>query len=188
MEARVGFWPRLAAAFIDVIILSVLAFLARGPVESLFAGPVADMLARAAEQAGGKVLPPAMQAMMSFSLAMVLLGPLYGLTEGLLGASPGKFILGQRIVTESGNRAAQPQLIARYGVKQVGTVLSMLAMFLGVKTLEHASNVVGVIYVLGCLLAFGQARQALHDKIVGTAILRKSDLPETVTSTPLGAG
>jgi uncharacterized RDD family membrane protein YckC len=147
------------------------------------------MLAKTAAEAKGQPLPAFMQGMMAFTLALTLFGPFYGLTEALLGASPGKFILGQRIVTESGNRAGQPQLLARYAIKQTPTAISLLAVFLGIKALEHGSNVVGAVYILGCFMAFGKARQALHDKIVGTAILRTSDLPEPVTTAPLaGAG
>jgi uncharacterized RDD family membrane protein YckC len=188
MEARVGFWPRLAAWFIDFVIVCILAALVQKTVAGLFPETIAGMLAQASEKAGGKPLPNFVQVTMAFSIALGLLTPIYGLVEGLLGASPGKFILGLRVVTESNARAGQPQLLARYGIKHVPSALQLIAIFAGIKALEHASSVVGVVFIIGCFLAFGQARQALHDKIVGTAILRKSDLPEPLSTSASVAG
>jgi uncharacterized RDD family membrane protein YckC len=185
MEARVGFWPRLGAAFIDFVLVCIVAALVRKNVAGLFPDTVAAMLAKASESAGGKPIPEAMAGWFGFSLAIALLSPIYGLCEGLLGASPGKLILGLQVVQvvpDGHARAAQPQLLARYGVKQITSLLQLLATFLGIKMLEHATSVVSVVFVIGCFLVFGQARQALHDRIVGTAILRKSDLPEPVAA------
>jgi uncharacterized RDD family membrane protein YckC len=187
-EARVGFWPRLGAYFIDFVLLWILAALAAKTVAGLFPEIIANKVAEAAAKAGGKPLPPFVTWLTASSLAIAVLAPIYGLVEGLLGASPGKFVLGLRVVTESNNQAGQPLLLARYGVKHVTSVFQLLALFLGIKAIEHAATVVGVVFIVGCFLAFGQARQALHDKIVGTAILRKSDLPEPVAAPVPGAG
>jgi uncharacterized RDD family membrane protein YckC len=188
MEARVGFGPRLAAWFIDFVILGLLGLALQKAVAGLFPETINGMLLQATEKAGGRPLPGIFQTSLAWSLAVSLVAPLYGLVEGLLGASPGKFILGQRIVIEANTRAGQPQLLARYGIKHVMSALHLAAVFLGIKALDNASNVVSVVFVLGCFMVFGQARQALHDKIVGTAILRKSDLPEPVAATVPGAG
>lgn len=186
MESRVGFFPRLGAALIDFVLLAILAALLKDTVAGLMPGVLESMLEKAKAD-----LPPDSQkatvvvgSMMQFGLAMSVIGPFYGLLEAFTGRSPGKFLLGLVVVAEAGTRAALGQLLGRYGVKQVPGVPSLVAAFTGIKALEHLGTALGAAFILGCFMVFLPHRQALHDKIVKTAVLRKSDLAEAANPAP----
>ena len=114
--------------------------------------------------------------MTAWTVAATVLGLLYGLIEGFTGWSPGKLILGIRVVDESGQRAPVGKLLLRYLVKYSGSVLAFAGLVAGASVLSSAGQLVALGIVVGCFLVLGKARQALHDKIAGTAVLRKSDI------------
>ena len=71
--------------------------------------------------------------------------------DGIKGGTPGKLILGMRIVNEEGNYIGIPMAILRY----IGKLLS------------------GVILGMGYLMiAFTDKKQGLHDKIAKTFVVK----------------
>jgi len=122
-----GFWIRVVAAIIDTIIIGVPASII-GWVLS-FATGIVSMTYVA--QLGSVVL-------------IVYL-------DGIKGGTPGKLILGMRIVNEQGNYIGIPMAILRY----VGKILS------------------GIILGIGfIMIAFTQKKQGLHDMIAKTFVVK----------------
>tara|TARA_Y100000310_G_C20575854_1_gene760372 strand:- start:106 stop:696 length:591 start_codon:yes stop_codon:yes gene_type:complete len=122
-----GFWIRFVAAILDALIIGI-------PVSIIgwglaFATGVASMTYVA-------------------SLASVVL-VVY--LDGIKGGTPGKLILGMRIVNEQGNYIGIPMAILRY----IGKILS------------------GIILGIGYLMiAFTEKKQGLHDKIAKTYVVK----------------
>jgi uncharacterized RDD family membrane protein YckC len=182
MENRVGFWPRVAASLIDFVIVAVLAFLLKGLAASLLPDVLERKIAEATAAPAAARAKDFTIAMATWSVAMALIGPLYGLMEGFLGYSPAKLALGLRIVGESGHPAPRATLLVRYLVKSSAALIGLVALFVAGKTLEQVSMVVSLAIFAGCFLVLTKARQAVHDKIAGTAVLRKSDVAVTAMS------
>jgi uncharacterized RDD family membrane protein YckC len=189
MEKRVGFWPRVAAALIDVILISAITFATKGLFEAILPGiyarKVAEMTADPRTAQAHKYLALAA----GWGIAAGLLGPFYGLIEGFTGRSPGKLLLGLRIVDEAGQPAPLPTLLIRFAVKSSSNVIAFIAVFAGVHALDTMSQIVGWGIILGFFLVLTESRQALHDKIAGTAVRRKADLGAAALSAghPSGA-
>jgi uncharacterized RDD family membrane protein YckC len=179
MENRVGFWRRVAATLLDMVILAVLAALTRGLFSSMFAeaidAKVTEQLSSAPAGAAAKSRDM-MMGLMSWSVAWMVLGLVYALIEAFTGYSPGKLILGIRAVDESGQRAPVGKLLLRFAIKYSGSILGVAGLLLMLPMLDKVSMFVSLGIVVGFFLVLTPARQALHDKVAGTAVLRKSDI------------
>jgi uncharacterized RDD family membrane protein YckC len=176
MENRVGFWPRVAASLIDFVVVSALAFLAKGLLESALPGVYARKIAEATADPRAAQAAGFLTAIAGWGVTAALLGPFYGLIEGLIGRSPGKMLTGLLIVDEPGQPAALPTLLIRYLVKSSSSLIALVAVFAGAKALDLVSQIVAWGILLGFFLVLTKSRQALHDKIAGTAVLRKRDV------------
>ena len=151
---RQGFGIRLGALIIDVLILIVLDFI----IGQIFPRPV------------GVLRPVGGAAFIIFS-NLFHLG--YTSTEIFKAASPGKMILGLKIGSETGSPATQNQLITRWAIKNSFSLLSILTIIpiLGF-IFGLLAFLAGVAVFVGCFLALGAQRQALHDIIAHTAVYR----------------
>ena len=136
-----GFWIRVSANVLDVLALSavnmaaVLAFGASAPASPGGAGSesagVSDALVRA-----GTVIP----ALLTIAFWTIC------------GATPGKMMLGLRIIdSHTGSRPTLWQCIGRYFVALLSTAVAGL----------------GYLWIL-----LDARSQAWHDKIVGTVVIR----------------
>ena len=176
MENRVGFWPRVAASLIDFVVVSALAFLAKGLVESAFPGIYAHKIAEATADPRAAAAKNFITAFVGWGIAAGLIGPFYGLIEGLTGRSPGKLLTGLRVVDEAGQVPPLGTLLVRYLVKSSSSLIAFAAVFVGAKALDLVSQIVAWGIILGFFLVLTKSRQALHDKIAGTAVMRKRDV------------
>ena len=70
--------------------------------------------------------------------------------DGIKGGTPGKLILGLRIVNDKGNYIGIPMAILRY----IGKILSAV--------------ILGIGYIM---IAFTEKKQGLHDKIAKTYVI-----------------
>jgi uncharacterized RDD family membrane protein YckC len=189
MENRVGFGLRLGAYVLDFVILAVVSILVRAQVAALFPDAYQQALAKALSGPGmdaAKIASarPFIEASTQWTLTISMLGVLYGLIEGFTGASPGKLILGLRAVDQSGQRASVGNLLVRYLVKYSASLLALVGMVAVSSVIQNVSQIVALIVIVGCFLVFGKARLALHDRIAGTAVLRKSDVGAPSSSAP----
>jgi uncharacterized RDD family membrane protein YckC len=176
VESRVGVGPRLGAYLIDTLLVMGAAYLLRDVAAAL--APQAVQVAMA-QQPKGEV-PPDLQAWVltaaRASVAASLLGPFYGLVEGLSGASPGKLLLGLRVVTTEGHRAPLAQLLERFVIKGGPNLLAFAAILTNLPGLSTAASGFAFLVILGGLLILGAKRQAIHDLAARTAVLRRSDV------------
>jgi uncharacterized RDD family membrane protein YckC len=138
-----GFWIRVGANVLDVLILGALnqmLLLATGGWDALNAGPVlgsASVSVGFTQLVVGGILPP-----------MVIISSWIA-----LGASPGKLLLGLRIVDEpTRGRPTAWQCIGRYFMALMGL----------------ACAGVGFLWI-----AIDRRHQGWHDKIVRTLVVRR---------------
>lgn len=147
-----GFWIRTVALFIDSAIL----FLPMSLIENLARGQMLGTTSPEAMMAD----PEAMKTSFLISLAVQLtFGFFYfGILQGKLQGTPGKLILGLRVVTTNLERITIARSIGRY----FSQFLSMFGLFLG------------YLWV-----AFGARKQGWHDKLAGTYVVKKKSLLQT---------
>lgn len=157
---RTGFGRRLGAFAIDIVIVSILT-----SVAGLATGD-----ANSPESTGLHNLSDLTRLMAGVGLFAATLQFLYSLIEGVTGASPGKMILRIQIRDVGGAQAAIGTLILRMAVKHVKVVATFLVALTGSQMLTVVGLAGGLIVFFGCFLALGAARQALHDKMVQTAV------------------
>lgn len=164
VDRRTGFKPRATAITIDGVLVWGLAFLARPFLGSLLGQ--APVTATPGFDDSGLVT----ELMASVSVV----GTLYPVIEGVTGRSPGKRLLGYRIAAEDGTPAGVGRLLARSAVKNLGNIVSLLALLVGIG-LGFASFV-NLVVAAGCFLVLGDNRQALHDLLLRTAVFRARDI------------
>ena len=121
-----GFWKRLLAALLDGLIIGIPAFILQF----------------------GLVFATGITSLLYLIELAVIVFTIY--MDGIRGGTPGKLILGMRIVNEAGNFIGIPMAILRY----IGKILS------------------GIILGIGFLMiAFTEKKQGLHDKIAKTYVV-----------------
>ena len=165
---RVGFLPRVGAALLDLVFL--LPFLAAT------IGSLAYLDAR------GKLTPFTEQAIM----AVVSLGMLaYTSFEIFKAATPGKMVLGQRIVRVDMTAASTETLVSRFLTKHVPEMVGLVASITGLALLDRLEALASIGFCLASLAVLGAARQAVWDRVAGTVVMRTKDLQEIPGFHPL---
>jgi uncharacterized RDD family membrane protein YckC len=124
----VGFWARLGAIILDGIIIGIPSFGIQF----------------------GLVLFTGINSMMYIVSVATLIFMLY--MEGIKGGTPGKLIIGVRVVNEKGEYIGMPSAFLRY----IGKILSGL--------------ILGIGYFM---IGWDAKKQGLHDKIAKTYVIRK---------------
>ncbi len=180
IEKRIGFGRRLGAWLVDVVLVTVLSFVV-GPVVgwlvgARLGGAAGGSQGAAAGAAFGGLLGAMVGAMVGFLIGLLVLGTLYYLIEGFTGWTLGKLALGIRIRSADGTNAGLGRLLGRYAVKNIGFLLGLLGFVTGVRILSLLSTFGALAIFIGCFFTLGADRQALHDKVVGTAVFRKADI------------
>ncbi len=150
-EVPAGFWLRFGAYVIDWVLLTSLATLLSLP----WAEPLGEL--QKAALAEMKASTPDYHILTRFwllSLAINLpLGFAYNtIFNGYRGATPGKQLLGMRIVREDGSRLGYGRAALRF----LAELLSMLTL--------------GAGYLM---IAIHPEKRALHDLIVGSRVIRR---------------
>jgi uncharacterized RDD family membrane protein YckC len=164
---RQGFGIRLGAFLIDVVAIVILSV-----IIALIFGQ-------------GFVFPYSNRAGMGVGVVLVrsLVVLAYWSTEIFRAASPGKMALGLSIAGENGSAATQNQLVTRWAVKNAGNLIGLAAAVVGAVipifgfVLGIVSGLAALAVVVGCFLALGVQRQALHDMLAHTAVFRLQPAP-----------
>ena len=178
---RVGAGPRLAAAALDYVMstFAVMACAWQGwgwfqlvesmpgldGVRELYA-PVEAMLVEAGLY----------QGLTSLLAASALIGVMYPMVEGVSGASPGKWIMGICIARPDGTRGDLVLYMRRFLVKYVRPVFASVGAVSGISALGFLAGPAGLVVTVGTLLLLAPHRQALHDKLAGTAVFVRGDV------------
>ncbi len=183
VDRRVGVLRRWLAFSLDGILVMLLSLAAGLVGGAVFGDGLGALLGPSGIVGAAFVLfalllgwPALVGAMDVAGFVLPFLGTAYTLTEALGGFSLGKLLLGLRIRNADGARAGLGQLFGRYVVKNVLYLLAMLALLSGIEVLRAVGGLGALLVWVGCLFAFGAARQALHDRAFGTAVYRKADL------------
>ena len=152
---RAGFVTRLVALIADTIILS-----------AALRGTVALLLQ--AEHALRRFAPPVSLGKLLFICAPVVACLYNILCWGLWGQTPGKWLLGLRVVALGGGRVG----IGRAAIRFAGYLLSALPFY------------------LGFLWVLGPERRGFHDRLAGTEVVytrrprRKAPRPDERSLVP----
>jgi uncharacterized RDD family membrane protein YckC len=178
MEQRIGFGPRLGALLIDCVLVGVLVAVLGGMIGGMFgaaAGGAGSALssgtgtdAQTAAAMGGMF-----GAIAGMIIAAAVLGLAYFLIEGFTGYTLGKLMLGMRIANADGTQAPVSKLLARWAVKNNNFLFNVLAVATGVSVFRTLGGLGGLVFFIGCFLALGASKQALHDRICDTAVWPK---------------
>jgi uncharacterized RDD family membrane protein YckC len=144
LTVRASFWPRLAASLIDAVILLALVGLTRFVLGTAIVRVGLLLGGRPRELGEAAVL---LSALASVTLVVVYL---FGFWV-LAGATPGKQLLGLRIVDRTGQAPSPGQVVVRL----LGYLLSALALGLGFVWL------------------FGPERRGWHDRLAGTYVVKR---------------
>ena len=173
MNNRIGFGKRLLAVLVDVVILVVLVMI----LSPLLGGILGGLAGGAA---GGGDAGMGLGALMGSVTAFIVVAPiisiLYFLVEGFTGYTLGKFILGIRVGTADGKKADISLYLLRYALKNIGTIFTMVAGFVGISMLGTVGSILSLVFFVGCFFALAEKKQALHDIIVKTAVYPKADV------------
>jgi uncharacterized RDD family membrane protein YckC len=152
--SRVGFWYRVAAAGIDLILLLVLYV----PVFV-----IVDMLwATRDERIDSAIL---------YALVIV-----WWMCEIFFAATPGKLICGLRVALANGTPASSADLFNRWITKTWCFWLACAAVLLAHPGLTIFSSISFWLLAVGCLGAANDYRQTWHDEIAHTAVFRRRDI------------
>ncbi len=181
---RVGFGKRLVAFLIDVLITLTVTF-GLGILYMSFDLGVAgfiqaqiDSVLSVYEMLGfGRSLINTMNNLLGgVIVASIVVGVFYPLIEGITGASPGKRVLRITVATQDGRRGSLSLLLKRYVIKNLGTLLQLLAFIPALGFIENIGSIVGLVIFFGYLGALSGARLALHDLIAQTAVYHVEDV------------
>lgn len=163
---RIGFGKRLAAYLLDVIVSWLLAatvifIVGITPESSMGEGGVFGSFL-------GNILSYGMYINACYLPILCM--------DAFMGQSPGKVVLGIQIANSDGTKASIGVLAGRATVKYLQSICSIIFWFSGLLLFATLKSITAPIIILGCLLALGKGKQALHDMILNTAVFEKSDI------------
>jgi uncharacterized RDD family membrane protein YckC len=179
MKERAGFGVRLVALVIDMVLLVAISV-----VIGLMAGSSTAVLlhklgfSAAIADPGSAALATGLMAIGVFllvtSLVATFLSLPYNLMEAFFGWTPGKLATGLRVRNQDGSRPTLGQVFSRWLIKHNAILLALLT-FVGLPVAIFSPFLQAAVF-LGCFLALGQSRQALHDSLTHTAVYEVSQL------------
>ena len=161
---RKGFGIRFVAYLIDLVIM---IFVIGGFVSLIIAGSFTVSMGTPNTTAGQAATAGAMR---TATILGTLLALGYASLEIFMAQSVGKMLLKLKIADQSGAPAPMNQLITRYAIKYSASLIGLIVAITGIAVLGWLQTAVGLVIFVGCFLAFGQARQALHDMLAKTAV------------------
>ena len=187
-DKRIGVRRRGRALLVDGAAIFLLWFAASLLTQALAMSP-AGMSGTAAGMRGRH---------MGLWFLLLLTPPLAGLAyascDVFFAASAGKAALKLRIADATGRRATRRQLVARFAIKYAWLLVfaAWVAYFAvsvavtdgrGINAASRMAvpmltliGLLGLIVGVGGLWAFKPSRQALHDRLTGTAVFRRDDV------------
>ena len=113
------------------------------------------------------------------------IGTLYSFSEVVFAQSPGKLLMGLQIRDLDGYPSSKFLRLKRYGLKYGGQLAALLSLLLGSTELAVVSEIWGLAFTLGCLLALGSPRLALHDMLSDSAVYPVTYSPAGSSPIPL---
>jgi uncharacterized RDD family membrane protein YckC len=177
MTERVGFGKRFGAQMIDGIVGSIGGMILGAVFGSLLGGAVAAEAGAVSGEAGMTEIAGAMGGLAG-AFAGAVVGSYFGgviiaVWEACTGAAVGKMALGIKIKSADASPASFGKLLLRSLFKYNVQVLGVITVLTGIEAIESVGSIGGFVMGIGCLLVLGGEKQALHDKLAGTAVYPK---------------
>ncbi len=91
-----------------------------------------------------------------------------------MARTPGKMLLGIIIANADGSPAGTDVLLKRFLLKEGYNLLNFLALVLSISLLSTIGGLWSFVFLIGCFFALGEKKQALHDQIAKSAVLKAS--------------
>lgn len=153
-ENRVGWQKRLVAKIIDAIFFILISiFITTSLITKYFLD--------------GE------DSSMTFVLALNLTMLLYNITEGLLGATPGKMYKKIKIVREDGQETRTNDLMKRWAINNAHGIATLIWLITGVSFLNSISSILSLVLFVGIFFIFGKKKQGLHGRWTKTIVVNK---------------
>jgi uncharacterized RDD family membrane protein YckC len=171
MTERVGFGKRFGASIIDGIVGSIGGMILGAVFGGLLVGGAVAAEAGATEGAGA--LAGFFGALAGAIVGIAFAGVIIAVWETCTGAAIGKMALGIKIKSADGSPASFGKRLVRSLFKYNAQVLGVLTVLTGIEVLQSVGNIGGLVMVIGCLFVLGGEKQAVHDKLAGTAVYPK---------------
>lgn len=167
----VGFWMRFVAALIDGILLGIVS-------APIFFGFLLSAILAALS--GKSAAAMGMLTIGALLLLVINLG-YFVLMESLpTQGTLGKMALGMKVTDLAGNRISVGRAIGRSLAKQIHNFVNYagLALFAIIGTTKSRTNILELVVLIIFLYAyvragFDERKQALHDSVAGTYVVRK---------------
>ncbi len=154
---RVGFFPRLLAAILDMIILMILVYIVNMLTGSQLSTDPSQMFG-----GDGPAIP----------LSGIVIALLYTSLEIWMAATPGKMILKLKIKNVKGKNGTSSVLFIRWIFKQSAQILSLLFVLTHIQPIWYLQSLLGIVIFVGCFFTLGKNKQALHDMLAKTAVYK----------------
>jgi uncharacterized RDD family membrane protein YckC len=183
VKERIGFGKRLIAYIIDMILSTILGFI----ISFSFGKSLVDFFYESSEineiiitfEKFENILPGISNFIKIFfevGSVIALIGFLIMFLEAMTGQTPGKMFLGIKNGNQDGSNATTTTLLVRTLIKNISSVLSLIAVILSVTILGNIGSFLGFIIFIGCFFTLGDSKQSIHDMIAKTAVYNKSEL------------
>ena len=175
MENRIGFGKRLAAYCIDAVIVWGVAIVFGSAIGGLL-GAGAGVALGGGQGGPGEnaAMGGALGAIFGAVVAAFVVGTVYFLVEGFTGWTFGKLLLGIQVGNADGTPADTGTLLTRYALKNISSIIGVVAFATHVGALRALGNLLGFIIFVGFFFVLGSARQGFHDMIAKTAVYPRS--------------
>ncbi len=167
---RIGFGPRLGAALLDLVFITLLTvpFMFLGGVSAALVSMLGLDAMFSSEDAEALALVGAGTGLLASIAVALLVTTAYTLIEAFTGASPGKRAMGLKIARADGTQGNVQVYLLRWALKNSGSLLTFF--------LPAIANLASLVFFFGCFATLGDKRQALHDMIAKSAVYKKADI------------
>jgi uncharacterized RDD family membrane protein YckC len=181
MEKRVGFGIRFGAWVIDWALIVIVSAILGSTIAMWFAGSAVNTALHSGDNLNSLQMADAMaKGMLGFldglKIAIPLFTMLYFLSEALLGVTLGKLIVGIRIANADGTKANITTFLARFGIKNSGSIFGLIFLFSPVEAIQTLGFCCSLVIFIGCFFVLGQNKQAFQDMVAKTAVFKKQDI------------
>lgn len=168
---RARFGSRISAALIDAVLGGVLTLLLSGTSGHWFSERAVIMLSIGSPDTfWNGPIPYIIGVFGSVVYGAPFAFLLVTLSGAFFGATPGKWLLRLHVISADDRPATHRMLLVRWAVKSVGLWGLVVALVVGKSAVAAVAVILGAVVLLGFLAALGPTRQALHDRLAGTAV------------------
>jgi len=167
---RIGFGTRLGAHLLDGLFMVIFIWLVAYVVALLFVSSVSTAAANNDDLA---VANSFLSLIINMIYGIVLGASLYTLIEVFTGASFGKMILGVKIAQPNGEAAPMSAMLMRWALKNITLIFLILFALTHAEVLLQLNSLGQLFILVSCLMALRESKQALHDQLAGTVVVRR---------------